>query len=898
MEVFQIEHLSFTYPNRENPAIQDLNLTIQPGEFVLLCGTSGCGKTTLLRLLKSSLSPHGNVSGNILFQGKRLSEYDFRDQTSNIGFVMQNPDNQIVTDKVWHELAFGLESLGYKQTEIRTRVSEMASFFGIQTWFYKKVTELSGGQKQLLNLASVLAMQPSVLILDEPTSQLDPIAAGEFLKTLEKINRELGITVILTEHRLEDAFPLADRVIVMDQGAIIADAPPCEVGNILKEKKHAMYAALPTPIKVHANIENALPCPVTVREGRAWLETLSKDRVLRADTIPEDYLPQSSETIIEVKDAWFRYEKNLPDVIKGFSLKIQKGELFCLVGGNGTGKTTALSLLSGLHSPYRGEVLLNGKNIREIKDLYHGLLGVLPQNPQSVFVKKTVYLDLLEILSEQKLTKEEKASKVQKIALLCRIESLLDSHPYDLSGGEQQRAALAKILLLEPEILLLDEPTKGMDARFKEEFSDILADLKTSGVTIFMVSHDIEFCAEYADRCAMMFDGNITSVDTPREFFRGKNFYTTSANRMARTCLPNAVLADDIILACGGTVKPRERRSEMTLLQRTNNPNEPQTKQQPPRRKLSPLRIISGSVFSLLFVLTSLFYYWNIDFPGFGNIKVLDFDTWQIIALAEIVVACFCFFPQREIGIAGIQTPSRDRKLTRRTLVAAFLILLLIPLTIYIGVYFLGDRKYYFISLLIILETIIPFCMVFESRKPKARELIVISVLCGIAVAGRAAFSMVPQFKPVVALVIISGVCFGGETGFLVGAVTGFVSNFFFGQGPLTPWQMFGFGIIGFLAGVLFRKGLLRKTKASLCIYGFLSAFLIYGGIMNPASVIVFQSNPKWEMIATSYLTGFSFDLVHALSTGFFLWFISEPMIDKLERIKTKYGLVEDHKEG
>ncbi len=890
MESFQIEHLSFTYPNRATPALNDLSLTVEQGEFVLLCGKSGCGKTTLLRLLKPSLSPYGTYSGHISFQGKLLSEYDQREQASGIGFVMQNPDNQIVTDKVWHELAFGLESLGYKQNEIRTRVSEMASFFGIQSWFYKKVTELSGGQKQLLNLASVLAMQPSVLILDEPTSQLDPIAAGEFLKTLEKINRELGITVILTEHRLEDALPLADRVVVMDQGTIIADASPYEVGNLLKIKKHDMYQALPTPMKVHGSVVNTLPCPVTVREGRSWLETYSKDNSLNADAIPKDCPINCSETVIEVKDAWFRYEKDLPDVVKGLNLTVKQGELFCLVGGNGTGKTTALSLISALNKPYRGEILLKGQNIAKLKSLYSGLLGVLPQNPQSIFVKKTVYLDLLEVLSEQKLSKAEKEEKVQKIALLCRIENLLESHPYDLSGGEQQRAALAKILLMEPEILLLDEPTKGMDAQFKEEFSDILADLKANDVTVFMVSHDIEFCAEYADRCAMMFDGNITSVDTPRAFFKGKNFYTTSANRMARTCLPDAVLAEDIILACGGTVTKREKisRSATFIHQKDQEPLK-----QSKAKKVTPLRIIIGSIFSLLFVLTSLFYYANIDLLGFRNFSFLELDIWQVVSIVGIVIACFCFFPQRDIGIEVIQTPSSDRKLTRRTLVAAFLILLLIPLTIYAGVFFFGDRKYYFISLLIILETMIPFCMVFEARKPKARELIIISVLCALAVAGRAAFAMLPQFKPVVAIVILAGVCFGGETGFLVGAVTGFVSNFFFGQGPLTPWQMFGFGIIGFLAGICFRKGLLRKTRASLCIFGFLAAFVIYGGIMNPASIIVIQSKITWEMIAASYLTGFSFDLVHALSTAFFLWFISEPMIDKLERIKIKYGLVE-----
>ncbi len=890
MESFKVENLSFSYPNRCDKALEDINFTVNQGEFVLLCGKSGCGKTTLLRLLKSSLAPHGEISGSIYFNGKNLLDYDTKKQASSIGFVMQNPDNQIVADKVWHELAFGLESLGYKQTEIRTRVSEMASFFGIQTWFYKKVTELSGGQKQLLNLASVMAMQPSVLILDEPTSQLDPIAAGEFLKTLEKINRELGTTIILTEHRLEDAFPMADRVIVMDDGKIIADSTPEKVGIILKEKNHDMYKALPTPMRVHSEVANDLPCPLTVREGRTWLEEYSKENTLDSTVIPCDELKENNHIVIQIKDAWFRYEKELPDVVKGFDLTIHKGELVCLVGGNGTGKTTALSLISGLNTPYRGDVLINGQSISKIKNLYDGLLGVLPQNPQSVFVKKTVYLDLLEILSDKKLSKEEKEQKVQNISVLCRIENLLDSHPYDLSGGEQQRAALAKILLMEPEILLLDEPTKGMDAHFKEEFADILLDLKSNGVTILMVSHDIEFCAEYADRCALVFDGSITSVDTPREFFKGKNFYTTSANRMARTKLPDAVLAEDIIIACGDKVKKRERQTRHIELYKHQRENKPQKEKV---QKLTPARSICGSIFALLFVLMFLPLKTDINILNIDVKSFAGFGVYEIAMVLVLFASCFCFFPQRDIGIEVIQIPKSDRKLTKRTLVATFLILLLIPLTIYVGVFFLGDRKYYFISLLIILETMIPFCMVFESRKPKARELIIISVLCAIAVAGRAAFFMLPQFKPVVALVIIAGVCFGGETGFLVGAVTGFVSNFFFGQGPWTPWQMFAFGIIGFIAGILFKKGFLRRTKASLCIFGFIATIMIYGGIMNPASVIMYQANPTKAMIVSAYIMGIPFDLIHALGTAFFLWFISEPMIDKLERIKVKYGLVE-----
>ncbi len=891
MESFKVENLSFTYPGRGERALEEISFTVNQGEFVLLCGSSGCGKTTLLRLLKSSLSPHGEISGDIYFNEKILSSCDLRLQASAIGFVMQNPDNQLVTDKVWHELAFGLEGLGTSESEIRTRVSEMASFFGIESWFYKNVTELSGGQKQLLNLASVMVMQPSVLILDEPTSQLDPIAAGEFLQTLEKINRELGTTVILSEHRLEDAFPMAHRVMVMESGKIIADDAPARVAEILREKSHPMFLSLPTPVRVHGSVESESLPPLTVREGKLWLEEYAGDKPLNPDVIlSEKEADSSKETVIEIRDAWFRYEKNQPDVLKGFNLKVSKGEIFCVVGGNGTGKTTALSVASGLSTPYRGRVFIKGQSISEISGLYGGLLGVLPQNPQSVFVKKTVYLDLMEALSDKKLSAEEKEKRIKNISTLCKIDDLLDSHPYDLSGGEQQRAALAKILLSEPEILLLDEPTKGMDAHFKEMFGDILKDLKSKGVAVLMVSHDIEFCAQFADRCALVFDGGITSEGSPREFFRGKTFYTTSANRMARSVLPNAILAEDIILACGGEI-PKKENHIPSFDRATSEPEKTSSGKQV--KRISPLRSVTGCIFALLFVLTSLSFGTDVDILGLSKFSFLNPVTLQLISLLEIAVALLCFLPRKNAEFEVARISKSDRYFAKRTLWAAFLILIMIPLTIYIGITFLGDRRYYFISLLIIFETMIPFCMVFESRKPKARELIVISVLCAIAVAGRMAFLTLPQFKPVVALVIISGICFGGETGFLVGAVTAFVSNFYFGHGPWTPWQMFALGIIGFLAGVIFGRGILRKTRATLCIFGFFTTLLIYGGIMNPASVIMAQSRINSEMIITSYIAGFPLDLVHSLSTAFFLWFISQPMIEKLERIKIKYGLVE-----
>ena len=555
MAQFEIKNLTFTYPTAKNhPALSDINLNIEQGEYVTVCGRSGSGKTTLLKHLKSVLAPHGKLEGEILFEGKNLKDTDLRTQSSRIGYVMQNPDNQIVTDKVWHELAFGLESLGTEQKTIRLRVAEMASYFGIQGWFHKNVNELSGGQKQLLNLASIMAMQPSVLILDEPTSQLDPIAASDFLNTVKKINRELRTTIIITEHRLEDIYYCSDKVVVIEDGKMIAKDEPRKVGDYLEKCGNEMFTAMPTPVQIFYGVGGKGRCPLTVREGAEWLDQVFQDhapQVTAVDDTPETDLDPDNikDPAVLVKEAWFRYEKDSPDVLKGVTLQVPKNVLYAIVGGNGTGKSTTLKVISNICKPYRGKVLINGKEVKKYKsgELFQGNLAMLPQDPQSLFAKKSVQEELEEMLTG---SKEEKAEKVAEMAELCEITRLLKSHPYDLSGGEQQRAALAKVLLTDPKVLLLDEPTKGIDSFFKQKFADIMMKLKERGVTIIMVSHDVEFCARYADLVSMFFDGGIVTTNTPNRFFSRNSFYTTAANRMSRHVFTNAITNEDVIELC------------------------------------------------------------------------------------------------------------------------------------------------------------------------------------------------------------------------------------------------------------------------------------------------------------------------------------------------------------
>jgi len=554
MALFEIENLTFSYPGTEKRALNGVTLSVEPGEFVVLCGKSGSGKTTLLRHLKTALTPFGTREGEVRFRGMPLEKADLRTQTEKIGFVLQDPDSQIVTDRVWHELAFGLESLGVPNPEIRLRVAEMADYFGIEKWFRRDVAELSGGQKQLLNLASVMAMQPEALLLDEPTAQLDPIAAADFLGTVRKLNQDLGVTVLLSEHRLENVFPMADRAVVMDDGKILAEGEPDEVGEALRERNAEMFAAMPAPMRIWSAVEGAkAPCPLTVRDGRRWLSVYLAETVLRQTAVTEEPAKENTEeNALELREVWFRYEKEGPDVLRGADLAVPKGALFAVLGGNGAGKSTLLKIACGVCRPYRGKALLFGKRTEQYKEeeRFSGLAAMLPQDPRCLFVKKTVREDLEEMLSGQKLSAAEKAERIGRAAAEMEIAELLDTHPYDLSGGEQQRAALAKVLLTEPRLLLLDEPTKGIDAFFKRKLAELLRKLTARGVTVVLVSHDVEFCASYADRAALLFDGEVAAEDTPRRFFSANSFYTTAASRMSRHLFSNAVTEEDVISLC------------------------------------------------------------------------------------------------------------------------------------------------------------------------------------------------------------------------------------------------------------------------------------------------------------------------------------------------------------
>ncbi len=543
MEIFKVENLSFTYPLCKEKALDNISFGIKRGDFVTVCGATGSGKSTLLRMLKRELSPLGEKKGSIYFCGKETERLDEKTAAGEVGFVMQKPEQQIVTDKVWHELAFGLENMNIPQKTIYSRIAETAAYFGIENLFDKKTSELSGGQKQLLNLAAVMVMRPKALILDEPTAQLDPIAASDFIASLKKLSRELGLTVIIAEHRLEEVIPISDKLMIIEGGRLNDYDTPDEVIKRMSGNER-LLSAMPASARLYHKLSGEGKCPLDIREGRDFIEANFKNGM--RELAPKKY-SHSENPALEFNDVYFRYERQAPDILKGLSLTVYEGEIFCILGGNGSGKTTALCAASDLIKPYSGKIKIFGRDIKKYKNqsLYNECLTMLPQDVQTVFLRNTV--------------REELESCEEAVKLLpVDIGHLYEKHPYDLSGGEQQLVALAKALAAKPRLLLMDEPTKGLDANAKNGLAEIVKKLKNKGMTIVIVTHDAEFTALCADRCALFFGGCIASCGAPEELFSENNFYTTAASRMTRDYYSGAVTVDEVAELCIKNGRKRE----------------------------------------------------------------------------------------------------------------------------------------------------------------------------------------------------------------------------------------------------------------------------------------------------------------------------------------------------
>lgn len=480
----EVRGLRFAYPGAEAPVFEELDWCVPQGAFALLVGGTGSGKSTLLSLLKPEISPTGECSGELRVLGESVADMDVRVSAERVGYVFQDPENQIVCETVWHEMAFGLENLGMSRDEMRRRVAETSYFFGLEDWLHRDTDTLSGGRKQLLSLAAVLALRPRVLLLDEPTSQLDPVAEKSFLHALFRVNRELGCTVVVATHQPRPMLEYATCAYRIEGGRV------CEVADIasLGHREELFSGEVPG-------------------WGASWR---AKNGVFSSAGGCRMLPKMHAGSATTLAGSWFRYDRASGWVLRGLDAAFSAGAVHATVGGNGCGKSTMLSVLAKTVKLQRGHMERGAASA-----------ALLPQNPKALLVAETVRDELMEWAS----TCGYDEAKARERAASLGLSDLDGRHPYDLSGGQRQLLALAKLLLIGPELLLLDEPTKGLDLASRRIIARALRDHAEAGGTVIMATHDLDFAEQVADDIAMMFDGEIACMEPPADFFADNVFY-------------------------------------------------------------------------------------------------------------------------------------------------------------------------------------------------------------------------------------------------------------------------------------------------------------------------------------------------------------------------------------
>lgn len=536
MPLFKIENLTYFYPETEQAALRNINLEIEEGEFILVAGGSGSGKSSLTRALAGLIPDFygGRIGGKVFFKGKDIRAMDRKKLAREVGMVFQDPEKQIVQTHVEAEIAFGLENLGLSSEEMLRRVAEVICFMDLAQIRDSFTANLSGGQKQKLSLASVLAMQPHVLILDEPTSQLDPVSAEEILNLAKRLNEEMGFTVIMVEQRLERCFHLADRVLLMARGEIACDGSARDVAR--EAIKGGMFF-IPPVARFFAGL-NISSVPITVKEGRKLIRShlqkneLTGERrsVLCRKSVCVGKLTEH-KSAVSIKKLWFAYPEGR-EVLKDVSLDIKEGEFVAILGENGAGKSTMLKHITGMLKPDRGRIEVLGKDIG--KDGFKGIrrsAAYLSQNPNDYLFQDTVEDELLFTLKNFGL---KDLSVVNEILEKFQLSKYRKTNPRDLSSGERQRVALASVLVTGPRLIILDEPTRGVDFHLKAELGRFLQRETEGGGTVIVVTHDVEFAAEFAARTVMMFSGRIVSDGEKHDVLGKSVFYAPQLGKMCR----------------------------------------------------------------------------------------------------------------------------------------------------------------------------------------------------------------------------------------------------------------------------------------------------------------------------------------------------------------------------
>ena len=782
MEKISFENYSFAYKNSSEAALKNINLNIKKGEFIIIAGKSGSGKSTLLKQLKPSLSDVGGRLGRII--GDEAEDPGKLDRLC--GLVMQSPTDQFVSEYVWHEIAFGLESRGEDPETIRRKVAETASFLGVEDIFGRKVSELSDGQRQIVALASIAAMEPEVLLLDEATSRLDPFAQHNFMAAVSRLRDQFGITVVAATHHLDGYVAMCDRIVFMDRGRIVIDDRPEKAVDLLYGRKDMMFFSMPAQCVISRALEFE-NVAMNIESCKSELNSFAKKNL----PVKRDY-PSTEPTgkrAVEVKDLSFSYDGR--EVLRDLNLSVRKGEICAILGGNASGKTTLLNILSGLEKKYSGRV-----KVEKEYGIYY-----IPQDPRVLFSQNTVASEI----SGHSKTDE----KARDILSTCGLEDLATRHPYDLSGGEQQRLAIAKMLMEDSDIILMDEPTKGIDYINKVKLGEIIRDLKIKGKTVIIVSHDTEFCAEVSDTTALLFDGSILSKMGTRDFIKEAAFYTTGASRISRDVLDGAITDMEVIEA----------------------------------------------------------FNWHVN--GFS-----DQDDKRGVE-------------EKVPNIESFSWKEKKVPYEKNTFLLPIFAATLMVLAVFFEYLLVDDKRFLVIAMTFMAGSTGAIFLLFEKSRPEVGEVVMIAVMSAIAVAGRAAFFATANFKPVLAVVIIAGFSLGKRAGFITGALSMLISNFMFGQGSWTMFQMFAAGVIGFLAGCFNKK----SGRIKICLFGALAAIIIYGGIVNPSYILTYQSEITLSMLIATYVVGLPLDITHAIATFVFLWIGFLPMKEKIERAKLKYNI-------
>lgn len=548
--MIRIRDLTFHYGDASKPALQDVNLEVEDGEFVLVTGPSGCGKSSLCRCL-NGLIPHfygGKIAGGLEVQGLDVMKHTTKELATRVGMVFQDPENQLVAMDVEREIAFGLENLAFPKGVIAKRMEESLDTLGISGLRYRQVHELSGGEKQKVIIASVLALHPDILVLDEPTSELDPKSAEEVLSVVQRLNDELGITVILVEHRLDRVVHLVDRMIVLDEGRIVADGNPravlsnCDIASL--------GAGVPPIVRIvqrlRGNGVNVDGIPLTVKEGRSMLKEVFREAGGRELSQVES---AHGKPVIEIDKLWHTYPEG-PTALKNVSLRICQGEFVAIMGRNASGKTTLVKHINGLLKPTKGKVRVTGIDTQRatIAELARKV-GFIFQNPNDHIFADTVEEEIVYILKNLGFDGAEIAVRVDETLEMFGLKEYRKQYPRSLSGGERQRVAVASVLVARPEVLILDEPTRGMEYRLKSELMRFLSGYSEKGNTVVLVTHDVETVAEYADRVILLSEGRVVVDGNKRDVLSRALFFSPQINRLVqafeRYGVPNNILTVD-----------------------------------------------------------------------------------------------------------------------------------------------------------------------------------------------------------------------------------------------------------------------------------------------------------------------------------------------------------------